>query len=1009
MTFDPVNILIKHIEDHNQIVSDHSYFMFEPFDVAARHQWQIDLAKKDGVDLLADEHIKTYGQAPHEFQSGVVFNQAKLSLTIAGSQTGKALTLDTDIHTPTGTVKMGEIEVGQKVLGPDGDIRTVVGVFDQGLRPTYLLTFDDGCSCECDEEHLWKYLHPKNSQRKRWSHGKVEDNPYFEEWSVGTLKEMISRYGTGELGEGKRPYIPVVGRVDYQEKKMPIGPYAMGALIGDGSFAKGPISFTCHKDDRSMRDRLGEQLPEDARISIWKHDPDGQTCGIVGIKGYLSSLDLAGKKSAEKHIPNEYKCASFDSRLDLLRGLMDTDGSISGKCNIEYSSKSKILAEDVQWLVRSLGGKAKIKEKKCGYKKDGVYKDCGICYRVIVKMSDHCPFFLKRKVDRWYRILHRKERILHKIDFIGEKHTRCIKIDHPDGLFIINDFIVTHNTHSELIRNIATATGEFPYSLRYDKGVDTGIPRTVSVENIRRFGRRDSISGTVIDYDVKKLKDWIKGDRSWNCGNIIGAGKMPQSMVAEDGAKYWVGTTRRAYIEMWLPALNVHSKENCIIPPHFIDQSRGNRGYSAINQMVHFNRGIDFSFITYESGAVKFEAKKVFRIALDEEPPNREIFTAALTHCESLAIITTPYKGITWLKEIIDKQMDSKVIWHCTQYDSPYQDKENVDAEREATLPHERAARVWGIPVAQIEERPYFNSFKISLWMQKLKAKYSLGKFAPKLRYVGIVPTGETTLPALTEVDVELIKSEHEDKQYAWRIFKEVEPGASYALIADPAEGDEIPEDAGDSAAAIIVKKPSEPTPDEIRNGVKPWPEPVALIRSTLLCEQFAEVCLFAARYYNNATLAPESHRRGSWNALFYAKTKAWPYWYYHETEKWSTRRRRSTPGFDTNAGTRDIIFRKVKEWEEYYEESSPPPFYDDMLFEEMASCIWNKKGKPDHATKKSLDLTVCWGIALHILDESPEQFRCNVKDKDEEPSWLDRFRKSKEEHDFYDWSTFRS
>lgn len=144
----------------------------------------------------------------------------------------------------------------------------------------------------------------------------------------------------------------------------------------------------------------------------------------------------------------------------------------------------------------------------------------------------------------------------------------------------------TGKSHAELIRDVATATGEFPYSMRYDKGVDTGIPRTVNADNIRRFGRIDAVTGSVLDGDVKKLADWIRGDREWNCGNIIGTGKMPERMIAPDGAKYWIGTTRRAYIEMWLPSLNIHAKENCIIPPHFIDVGRGNKGYSAINQKI---------------------------------------------------------------------------------------------------------------------------------------------------------------------------------------------------------------------------------------------------------------------------------------------------------------------------------------------------------------------------------------------------------------------------------------
>lgn len=567
----------------------------------------------------------------------------------------------------------------------------------------------------------------------------------------------------------------------------------------------------------------------------------------------------------------------------------------------------------------------------------------------------------------------------------------------------------TGKTICELHRDIATATGEFPYSMRYDKGVDTGIPRFVTIRNIRRFGRRDAVTGEIIDYDSSKIGEWERGSREWNCGNIIGTGKMNQSMIAPDGARYWIGTTRRSYVEMWLPSLNILAPENCIIPPHFIDKRRGNKGYSAVNQQIHFNRGIDFSFITYESGAVKFEAKRVHRIALDEEPPNREIFAAALKHCDTISIMTTPYKGITWLKEIIDKDLPGKVIWHCTQYDSPYQLREEVDADREVSLPHERAARVWGIPVAQVESKPYFDTTKISLWMQKIQAKYKMARFATSQRYGTVVPDHNSYLPALTEVDVQMLPANEDDKQYVWRVYEEVKPDEAYALIADPAEGDEIPDDAGDSAAAIVVKKAELLTALEQKQGVKKWPKPVAIIRSTLLCEQFADMCLVVARYYNNATLSPESHRRGSWNAIFYAKTKTWPYWYYHETEKWSTRKRRSTPGFDTNAGTRDLIFKKVQDWENSFDKDEEPNFYDDMLFEEMASCIINKKGRADHATNKRLDLTVCWGIALYVLAESPEQFLCNAKPVEKKETWLDGIRaKHREERDPYEGLTFR-
>lgn len=565
----------------------------------------------------------------------------------------------------------------------------------------------------------------------------------------------------------------------------------------------------------------------------------------------------------------------------------------------------------------------------------------------------------------------------------------------------------------ELMRLICSASGEFPYSMRYPRGVDTKVPRVISVENVRRFGRRDSVTGKIIDYDETKIAEYLRGNREWNCGTIIGVGKFPDKLVAPDGAKFWIGTTRRAYIEMWLPKLNIENKENCIIPAHMVDTNRGNKGYSAINQMVHLKRGIDISFITYESGPIKFEARRVFRIALDEEPPNREIFAAAMSHCESMSIITTPYRGVTWLKEIIDKPLESKDIWHCTQYDSPYQVKSSVDAERASYLPHQRAARCWGVPVVQNEDRPFFHPLKINLWMQRHKPRYQLTRFSATQRYGSIKPDYESSLACLMDVPIKAEKTDKEDSQYAWRMYEDVKKGEAYALIADPAEGDEIPEDAGDAAAAIVVRLPKTKTrKDEFGNEIVNWPQPVALIRSTLLCEQFAEMCLYVARYYNNATLAPESYRRAAWNALFYGKTKTYPYWFYHDTERWSTRKRRGTPGFDTNAKTRDLIFKKVQDWEDSFTEDEPPNFFDDMLLEEMAGCILNKKGRPDHVTRGKLDLTVCWGIALYIASEYPEQFKDNsvVSDEEEEETFLGKIRgMQKPKDEFYEWQQFRT
>lgn len=570
-------------------------------------------------------------------------------------------------------------------------------------------------------------------------------------------------------------------------------------------------------------------------------------------------------------------------------------------------------------------------------------------------------------------------------------------------------------SYPELIRLGCIISGEFPYSMRYDKGVDTGIPREINRENVQRFGRRDAVTGAIIDYnwwdDKAKRKPIQLDPQSWNCGNIVGAGKFPVELVAPEGCKIWVGTTRKAYTEMWKPKTDIYVPENCIIPRHFIDATRGNRGYSAINDMIHWCRGITMSFITYESGSTKFEAARLHRIVFDEEPPKREIFDAAMPRAETVAVITTPYRGITWLKGIIDKDMGKegyKSIFHCTSYDSPYLDKDEIEQNRMLAPPHERASRIWGIPVTQNKATPVFNSLKLNIWMQNFKPKYHLGRFEATAVYDKITPNVTSRLPCLMETGVKLSHANEEDLRYVWRIYETPKADTAYVITADVAGGVEDASDAGigkvsskDWGAAIIWR-PADKT------KLEKWPQPVAQVRSTLLDIEFARMCLLAARHYNNATLAPEGARMSGANAAFINEIKDWPYWYMHGTTMWSMRTAQVKKGFDTNVTTRDALFSLIRDWEETWTAEQQPNYYDEQLLDELAAAIYNRKGRPDHPVGGKNDLTIAFGIGLYVFKNSPEQFRCNVQKGADEESWLDRIRKPEQEHEGLYFQRFR-
>ena len=162
----------------------------------------------------------------------------------------------------------------------------------------------------------------------------------------------------------------------------------------------------------------------------------GKHCNLY--LNYLRDCGLMGKKSKDKFIPDVYKINSIENRIELLRGLCDTDGSITEKGVIEYCTVSKKLAYDVQWLVHSLGGKCSVKfttNKFLGR------------YRLRIRIAKINPFNLKRKADRFVIDYGRSDvRFIWKIEKVRREKSRCILMDHPSHLYLTDNFVVTHNT-----------------------------------------------------------------------------------------------------------------------------------------------------------------------------------------------------------------------------------------------------------------------------------------------------------------------------------------------------------------------------------------------------------------------------------------------------------------------------------------------------------------------------------------------------------------------------------
>jgi hypothetical protein len=425
--------------------------------------------------IIVDPHFEELLEALGDFRIA-------RTLTTGCAQSGKEQHLDAKILTPTGWVRMGDIKVGDLVIARDGTPTPVIGVYPQGEKSSYRVTFDDGSSTECGEDHLWytqvamdrgRNYSPLSvpaklpwTRQRDWEPTEYGDRP----GSVKTLREIMDtlyqkdKHGNFKYSRGKlrsNHSIPLCKPVEFETKYFDVHPYLLGCLIGDGSLSADVVGFTTV--DKEILDKIHHVLPDDIIIRQNPRNEQGfnfiKKTGLAKnpLKQSLIKIGIFGHKSETKFIPEEYKYGDIYQRLELLRGLMDTDGTVSKKGNVNFGSVSKKLVEDVRELIWSLGGRTgEINSKQGYYIKDGKRIDCQMFYRVSIKLPFN-PFYISRKYDRWVKCnVKTFRRYIRSVELVDTKPSQCIAIAHPDHLYITDDYIVTHNTLSNMLLLVDT-------------------------------------------------------------------------------------------------------------------------------------------------------------------------------------------------------------------------------------------------------------------------------------------------------------------------------------------------------------------------------------------------------------------------------------------------------------------------------------------------------------------------------------------------------------------------
>ena len=409
---------------------------------------------EDGVIQAGDgalallERLKTnpeigyplYGRLVNAVHRGARLK--KFYLRSAATGVGKALPNSTIIPTPNGLKTVGEIRAGDYLFDAFGKPTLVKAIYPQGLKEVWEITFKDGRKAKCCEEHLWSYC----------TEGQRKEQKLNRKFYTKTLKE-INELELYQKGHGYKILVPMQKAVEYPLKRYYLQPYTFGLLLGDGSFRynntnKG-LQFSSENDELpsaiAMEMNWSYKKCSEYNYTWMFEDPNNIAHTNVWVEEALKDFPALWQRESEmKFIPREYLEGSIEQRFDLLNGLLDTDGSVDKeKGRISYYTVSPQLRDDVIELSLSLGFKTTWLEDN--------HKDSLPLYKIEITGTPDVK--------------------IEKLNYSEEM--TCFYVDNEEHLFLMNDYIVTHNTRSMIADACSIACNKI-YNLETKQWEDNG-------------------------------------------------------------------------------------------------------------------------------------------------------------------------------------------------------------------------------------------------------------------------------------------------------------------------------------------------------------------------------------------------------------------------------------------------------------------------------------------------------------------------------------------------------
>ena len=359
------------------------------------------------------------------------------------------------VKTFNGDKLVGQVKVGDKLIGIDGKETTILEIYPQGLKDVYEVELMDGRKIRCGIDHLW---YVKDFTKK----DKKNARPV-------KLSEMIEKGLYWDINGGKNKMykykIPKQEPINYPKQKLPIDPYILGLLIGDGTLTTKNIKIAT--EDKFIIEEIERLLPnyslnkdksncnyifvDKDRFNITSEELSKYHNSQYGLNRIKREIEFLGLnvKCFDKFIPEIYKMGSIEQRFSLLQGLMDSDGSINTEGNKEFSNSNLTLIKDVADLVRSLGMKCRISEGRPERTKQWQDKGKVICkqeYRLHI-ITNETIFRLPRKVKRCkIRKTFEDSAIVNITKLNYQEESSCFLVDNETHTYLTTDYTVTHNS-----------------------------------------------------------------------------------------------------------------------------------------------------------------------------------------------------------------------------------------------------------------------------------------------------------------------------------------------------------------------------------------------------------------------------------------------------------------------------------------------------------------------------------------------------------------------------------